>query len=209
MLKVECAPNKDKKSVITIFIDGEPWRHVHTSIFSYRPALPKECASMERLEEKFDSLEYQQAKLYAFKRLSQMSMPSTTLMKSLRQRLVNDHTINRLIEDLKSTGYLNDKEWIASFIRVQSNKKMGPRAIAQKLAMKGLPADQLEEMSEAEQSQEAQKESIMQLLATRYRTRNLSDFREKNKVVAALARRGFDISIILDVLSLRESFSES
>lgn len=203
MLKVECIPNNDKKSTLSILVDGEPWRLIHTSIFGYHHPLPlcKECPDLDHLIQTFNTLEYQQAKQYALKRLSQMSMPSTTLSKSLQQKLVSKPTITRIIHDLNAAGYLNDNEWIASFIRLQKGKKMGPKAIAQKLAAKGLPTDQLtDQLNESladEQSRDEQIHSIQQLLKTRYRSRNLSKFDEKRKVIGSLARRGFDLDIIL------------
>lgn len=207
MLKVDCIPNTERRSSLSILIDGEPWRTIHTSIFGHRPSLPKECPEMELLIQAFQALEFRQAKQYALKRLSQMNMPSTSLAKSLQQKLVTPHTISRVINDLKNIGFLNDKEWIASFIRVQKNKKIGPKAIAQKLAMKGLSLEDLEDPNHEEllnssiQSTEDQKTTIKHLLATRYRTKDLSVFKEKRKVIASLARRGFDLQAILDSMT--------
>lgn len=199
-MKIACLPNNERKSLLVITVDGEPWRQVHPSIFGYRPALLKECPSLEQLAEQFAVLEYRQARQYAIKRLSLLHMPSTTLIKSLTQRLVSEGTIQRLIEELCSLGYLNDQEWIASFIRVQSQRKMGPRAIARKLASKGLSAGQVETTLRESQTTDDQKHSIKQLLSKRYRMRNLSDFKERKKVVAALVRRGFDLSLVLDLV---------
>lgn len=205
-MKIKCSPSSERKSLLTITIDGEPWRHIHPSIFGYRPSLPKECHSIEDFTALFAKLELRQAKQYAIKRLSTMHMPSTTLVRSLKQRLVSNQVISEIIAELTSLGYLNDQEWIASFIRVQSAKKIGPKAIAQKLACKGLPSHQIERLLRESQSTQDQKASIAHLLATRYRTRNLEDFRERKKVVASLVRRGFDLSDVLALVNNGDDF---
>lgn len=200
MLQIEIAPHPNRRSLLTISIDGDLWRNIHTSIFGLRPSLPKNCYSIEQFAEKFAAIEYRQAKYYAIKRLSQLSLPSAKLIKSLKERLVSESVISRLIAELLEAGYINDREWTASYVRIQSQRNIGPRAIAQKLAAKGMASTQVVELLRESQTDEIQRNTIRHLLATRYRTRNLGDFRDKRKVVASLVRRGFDLSLILNVL---------
>ena len=147
----------------------------------------------------FCALEYRMAKLYALRRLSAQSLPSTTLARALRQRLVTEETIERLNEELKQQGYLNDEEWTASYVRGQIARKRGPKAIVQKLAHKGISEEQAHSALESASGADQQKQAIAKLIQTRYASRNLSDFKERQKVIASLARRGFDLSIILIV----------
>jgi len=200
---VECQPHPNYKQRMLIVCDEDSWREIHTTIFGKAPSLPKNCSSLDEFHQKFQVLEYNQAKLYAIKRLSLQSMPSTTLSKALRDRLVSEETTERLIQEFIQLGYLNDAEWTKSFVRQQSAKKMGPRAIAQKLAFKGLPKEEVEAALGVAKNPSQQKESIVKLLSTRYRQRNLTDYKERQKVAASLMRRGFDFSIILDCLRER------
>lgn len=199
-MKIECVPSEGRKAFITIFCDEDPWREVHTAIFGKKFTLPQ-CQSKEELSQKFQALEYRFAKLYVIRRLSAQNLPSSVLSKSLKERLVSEVTTLKLIEEFQELGYLNDGLWIDSFVRVQSQQKRGPKAIAQKLAMKGIAKDQIATALRTSCSISQQKESLKKLLETRYRQRDLSNFREKQKVIASLIRRGFELSLIIEVIN--------
>lgn len=173
--------------------DGTPWREVHTAIFGPKPSLPQGCVSLEEFQDQFFALEYRMAKQYAIKRLSRQSMLSQALARAMRQRLVSEGTVEGLIQELCSSGIINDQDWVSGFIRRQSERKVGPKAIAQKLMGKGVHV-------EIDSDVEKQKEMVVQLLATRYSRRNLSDFRERQKVIASLLRRGFEWEVVLSCL---------
>lgn len=146
------------------------------------------------------NLEYKEAKLYAVRRLSRQNMLSVALAKALKQRAISEATIERLISEFIELGYLNDQEWVAGYVRGQVRRKQGPRSIGLKLMNKGVCREEIEEVIGPLKSDEEQKASILALLSTRYKKRNLTDPSEKQKVVASLARRGFSISAILSVL---------
>lgn len=203
-MQISCAPSTERQSVLTIFCDGSPWRDLHTAIFGRRPALPQHCLSIEEFTEQFFELEYRMAKNYAIRRLSLQGMLSNALARALKERLVSDRVIQNVVEEFVSLGFINDQEWAASFVRSQSNKKMGPRAIAQKLASKGVRGEKLEAALEKSWDSSEQKQLILQLLKSRYAKRDLSDFKERQKVVAALVRRGFDVSTILNCMGKLE-----
>jgi SOS response regulatory protein OraA/RecX len=114
----------------------------------------------------------------------------------LRDRQISEETIERLLADLTKLGVLNDKEWAASFARGQTRKKVGPRAIVQKLANKGVRGENLKEAVEDSWDPIQQQTMILDLLKTRYSKRDLSDFKERKKVISSLVRRGFDLTHI-------------
>lgn len=185
---------------MTVVCDGEPWRDVHMSIFGRRPSLPQGCQTQTQFEEEFRTLECLLAKRYALKRLSTQAMLSTRLSRSLKERLVSENAIEIVIYELRELGLLNDKEWVASFVRVQTSRRVGPRAIAQKLAGKGVRGGNVAEALDGMWDPAEQKKGIRHLLNTRYAKRNLKDPRERQKVIASLARRGFELSEILSLV---------
>ncbi len=201
-MKVDCVPHSERKLLLTIVCEDEAWKEIHTSIFGRRPSLPKHCQSLVEFAEQFNALEYNLAKQYVIKRLSVQSLPSATLQRALKQRLVSESTIERVINDFQQWGYLNDSEWTKNFVRRQMDRKLGPRAIAYKLSCKGLPKEHVEGALKVSGDESQQQAAIAQLLKTRFRQRNLADFREKQKVIAALVRRGFDFSVILATLKV-------
>jgi regulatory protein len=203
-VEIECRPSKGHRTIITIFCDGDPWRDVHLSIFGRRPQLPKNSATLTELSEFFFSLEFRQSRLFALRRLAAQSLPSSGLARLLRQRLVSEQTIERLIEELRQLGYLNDQDWTDSYVRRQMERRVGPRLIAQKLKEKGI-AKMQHSLAKAH-DEENQKKAIHNLLNTRYRSRNLTNFKEKRKLIAALMRRGFDLPVILEYLGAPAEF---
>jgi regulatory protein len=199
-VKVEVIPSQELPQFLTLLVDGENWREVSVSIFGRKPEFLKDYPSLNELEAHFNELEFHQAKCYAFKILAARSLPSSKLKQYLERRQVSDLTIKATIAECQRLGFINDKEWIESFIRTQKMRKAGPQAIRMKLKAKGISSASFEKILENLDSAEERKERIQHLLTTRYRPRNLTDFRERNKVIASLVRRGFDISEILDVL---------
>lgn len=201
-MEVTCVPSPSRRSVLTILLDGEPWREVHAGIFGKKPGLPSICQSEEAFEELFAKVEVQMAKRYALKRLSLQNLLSDSLARSLKEKLVSRQAVDAVIGELSSLGWLNDQEWTASFVRGQSSKKMGPRAIAGKLASKGVRGERLEAALAEAWNKGEQGEQIASLLKGKYRTRDLSDFKERQKVIASLVRRGFELPVILSTLSI-------
>lgn len=197
---ISCTPHPTRSSILTIFWDGEPWREIHTSVFGRRPQLPQNCQNFDEFKTQFFEFEYRQAKNYCLRRLSLQAMLSTALTRALKDRLISEKTIQQVISELNDQGFLNDQEWSASFVRTQTSRKVGPRAIAQKLASKGIKGDVLDTALEKSWDCDTQKKLILSLLKSRYAKRNLNDFKEKQKVIASLVRKGFDFSIILEVI---------
>lgn len=200
-MKIECRPHTRDKLRLTIFIEDEEWGDIHTSIFGRKPSLPKDCLSLEEFQEKFHALEYKVAKNYLIKRLSAQSLPSTTLAKTLKERLISQENIATLLQEFEQQGYINDSQWTQSFVRQQQARKLGPKAIASKLFLKGFDKETITKALKSTGA-DSQQEAIAKLLTTRYRQRDLKDFREKQKLVASLVRRGFDLSIILNTLKI-------
>jgi regulatory protein len=100
---------------------------------------------------------------------------------------------------LVSLGVIDDEAWVASFVRSQS-KRCGLRIIQQKLRAKGISADT---SSFAGDSPAAENEAILHLLNTRYRKKDLSQTKEKQKVIASLMRKGFAYQQIIAALQNR------
>lgn len=185
--------------VLTIIVDGEPWRDIHSHIFGRKPAL---CAkSLTELESQFPIFEYRGALGYTLKRLALKGQPSSELIKSLKERLVSDETIHRIITECQQQGYVNDRDWVESFIRRQMAKNLGSQAILMKLKAKGVSPDLTMDILSRLDNPELQKERIRHLLETRYRTKDLSDYNTRSKVISALSRKGFSFDDIREVVS--------
>lgn len=197
-MKISCCASTEQPQRISLLIDGEPWRDVHPAIFGSKPKLLG--ADLKECKEKFDELEYKGAKRFMLKRLSLKSYYSGELESALSERLVSPSTTAKVIDEFTQLGYLNDCEWIKSTILRLQRQKCGPRAIAMKLYAKGIDKETARAAIESYCDDAAQQENIHRLLASRYRSRNLADPKEKQKVVAALMRKGYALNQIFEAL---------
>jgi len=135
-------------------------------------------------------------KSYVVKRLAMRSFSTQELTKTLRQKKVAPELVEILLQEFLQLGYLNDEAWLESFLAGCTRKKLGPHAIAQKLYQKGYSQSQIEAIV----SQIDSKDSLSQLIASKYKNRNLDDPKEKRKVIASLCRKGFQLDEIFKVL---------
>lgn len=187
---------KDKnRGIGEIKIDGEPWREVSVSIFGRRPDIPN-CQTLEDLEKELENLERKGALKYAIWRLSSKNYLTTELKKKLTEKGVRNSIIEEVIAKCKEYGYLNDQSYIESYVRQQILRKKGPLFIIQKLIAKGISKHKAQEILSASDCKSDHTDAIKTLLETRYKTKNLCDFRERQKVVLSLLRRGFSLETI-------------
>lgn len=181
---------------VHIHYKDELLKKMHLSIIGKGGNLPTFSESEEHLLGLLDQMEASGARQWALKKIAAQPVLSQQLEKSLRERGVSPSTIEQIISDFKRVGYLNDEEWIASFVRVQKMKRVGPQMIVQKLKMKGVPAELIAPYMEDDST----KERIKELLKSKYARRDLTDYKEKQKVVASLARKGYSFEDVFQVI---------
>lgn len=194
-MKLEIHQKSERKEQLILYIDDEPWKEIHCAIFGRQPRFPTKIASIPEWQEIFDGLEYRAAKNYVLKRLSLQSYYSHQLAKLLKERLIQSHTINRLLQECVGWGYLNDEAWLQSFMRGHL-KRHSLRATTIKLQSKGVPPDIIQELMQQWRDPQEEKSKIQHLLQTRYRSKDLKDYKIKQKVFASLARKGYSFDLI-------------
>ncbi|CAF23076.1 regulatory protein RecX [Candidatus Protochlamydia amoebophila] len=193
-LKIEVKPHEWRKELFTLYINEERERDIHSSIFGKKPILPT-CLQLSDWKEMFDRWEYKRTRNYVIWRLSNQSYHSEQLQKLLKDKLVQPVTIQKVIQECKIAGYLNDEDWISSFMR-SHQKKHSLRSILVKLQTKGLTRESLEQIKQEWNQSDQEKNGILTLLRTRYQHQNLRDFVIKQKVVTALMRKGYSFDLI-------------
>lgn len=198
-MKIETIPVKGKIGVMAISIDGEEWREIHRAIFGRQPVWPRSL-SLEEWEKAFELIEYQKARNYVLKRLGVQSYHSEELRKLLLTRLVSTRVTDRLINDFLTKGFLNDEAWLDSFFRIQS-RRYGFPILIQKLAAKGLKREVLASLEAKYRNPEQEREEVKKLLLTKYRSKDLTQIKEKQKVVASLLRKGYSYEKIKKAIS--------
>lgn len=192
-MKIEILPKDGYRGVFSVYIEEEFFTDIHASIFGKKPKL---TFHLEDLHEQFFQQEYLKVKAFVLRRLSQRNYSSFELKKKLKECLVSTRSIEGVLDECRHLGYLDDQSWLEGYISTLQIKKMGPRAIMMKLQSKGVPEEAYLAILAKVVTPENQLERIVKLLETRYKTRDLTDYKEKQKVIASLLRKGFDFELI-------------
>lgn len=196
MIEVKVIPRTGRPQESVICIDGEEWRLIHSTIFGKKPALPQGCEDVQSFESVFTQSEIAAAKRYALRRLAARSYPSTSLRKLLITKHVSVIAADEVIAWCTKQGFINDNDWISSFVRAQAARRLGPNRIIQKLRAKGVP----EHLAEESIRGVGQQEQIRHLLQSRYGSKDLNQPKDKQKVIAALIRKGFEWEVIQEII---------
>lgn len=121
---------------------------------------------------------------------------------ALREKLLNNYseeTADRVIEDMTEYGFLNDEEYAeklaASLIK---GKKYGLYRAKTEMRHKGVP-DALIDEALAQYEHEDYVEQLKELIRKKYSDKT-EDRDDRQKVIAALARRGFGFSEIKEAV---------
>lgn len=142
---------------------------------------------------------FEEVRILAYRRLAIRGYHSTELRHYLEKKLAEHSDIDKVFSELQKLGYLNDEEWVIGAIRSLISRKYGPRAIMFKLMSRGIPEEEITPHLNELKGHQAQ--VIQKIIETKYRTCNLMDFKTKQKVMAALVRKGFDLNEVVLVIT--------
>jgi regulatory protein len=186
--------------IFTVIIDGDIFLEIHSKIFGKNPKFDSKD-NLSAFKEAFLEEEYKKAKKYTLDRLSLRSYPTAELVALLEKNLVSSETIDKIINDCKRYGYLNDKEWIESFVKSETARGVGPQKILYKLRSKGIDANTAEMFLKDNSRDEDVITVLKKLLETKYKRFDLNNYKEKNKVINSLLRKGYSYDSINQVIS--------
>ena len=144
---------------------------------------------MALFEEESRDAEYERARKRAMYLLG--SRPYSTA--ELREKLLNNYseeTADRVVEDMTRYGFLDDEDYARRLASsIIKGKKYGLHRAKAEMRRKGVP-DELTEQVLSEYSREDMTESLTELVRKKYADR-ITERDERQKVIAALARRGY------------------
>ncbi len=152
---------------------------------------PDSFPSLEAIKKWVRETEWKLVRMTAYRLIAMRQYPSSTLQKKFQQKRFSREVIDRIIEELKKNGYLKDDEFIENEILREFRRGYGPRYIELKLRSKNLNGEKVRELI----TNQMQTERIRQLIP------KLALRSNRQKIIAALQRRGFDLEIILKEVS--------
>jgi recX family len=189
-----------KKGRYALMVDGEFAFSLHRDTFLLCPWLQKGAeVSPERLETLRQEDELRSARERALDLLSAAEQTSGTLRQKLL-RWYGEEAVEAAVLRMEELGLINDLDYGRRYAADAVNLRGWPRRrIAMELQKKGIPAEVIEEAL-ADITEETEIETACRLLEGPYRGR-LRDRRERDKVKAALQRRGFSYEVIRQAVS--------
>ena len=189
-----------KKGRYALMVDGEFAFSLHRDTFLLCPWLQKGAeVSPERLETLRQEDELRSARERALDLLSAAEQTSGTLRQKLL-RWYGEEAVEAAVLRMEELGLINDLDYGRRYAADAVNLRGWPRRrIAMELQKKGVPAEVIEEAL-ADITEETEIETACRLLEGPYRGR-LRDRRERDKVKAALQRRGFSYEMIRQAVS--------
>ncbi len=122
--------------------------------------------------------------------------------EELRRKLIQAEfpavLIDRAIIYVKEYGYLDDVRFASSFIRARMNKK-SRLMIKNELLQKGISGEVLEkafQVTYGEEEEDAELAAINKAIAKKTADSKALSYEEKQKLIASLYRKGFDLGKI-------------
>lgn len=202
MSEITYSPDKQKKGVYFLSIDGTLWRSFDSRIFPINVLKDLiNISTLNQFTDQWQELEIRGAKSYALQKLSKKAYSSKELKKFLRDKLVSEDSTNLVLKNLKEKGFVNDQDWMESFIRVGIAKKLSPRALSEKLKAKGCSKEEIIKALEKNYSEKMKKQILAGLIEkeiNRFKAKDTSENRKK--IIAKLYRKGFLLQDIYDLL---------
>lgn len=198
-MNIAFIPKNGNREIWEISVDGDKWREVHRTIFGSKPQLTVD--SENDLQAAFDRYEFKRAKNYVLWRLSKQSYHTEQMAKLLKERRVSGLTIEKVLQSLQESALFDDENWLKTYVQSQLKQHSLP-AVLLKLRKKGFSAETLQTLKEEDRHPEEELATLLHLLKTRYRSKNLHDFKQKQKVTASLLRKGFSFASIKEAFAI-------
>lgn len=189
---------EDPKTLILLW-KGNIWREVPKYLFiNDLRKISTEIAWNDFLNQ-FHLLEESAAKKLALFLLSKKNYLISDLEAKLRARGFSPLAIQAAIEFCLNKGFLNDQQEVLRLIAKEERKGLGAKAILFKLRQKKKINDSLLRQS-LDQSAISERETLERWLSKHAKKIQRDDPIAMRKLIAKLARRGFSIELIFELL---------
>lgn len=123
------------------------------------------------------------------------------IVDALRMNAYPEQAIARVMARLQEEGYIDDTAFAKQWVDVRTSKGMGTRRIRQELRIKGISQDGIEEAL-ASADEDEMLNAAVKMAEKASRGRSLSDPSDRQKIIAALARRGYDFTMSKKALQM-------
>ncbi len=143
--------------------------------------------------------ELTRAKKRALYLLTDMDRTEQQLLEKLQKTGYSEETIQKTMEYVKSYGYIDDKKYASHYIQSLKNSRSKKRLFFD-LNKKGVSQDIVETAFEDEGDYD-EKPLIRKMALKKLKNLSIEDPKDRQKLAAHLARKGFRSSDIFSVIS--------
>lgn len=144
------------------------------------------------------------AKHYALWLLGRRAYSEKRLRDKLRQKKYPEGDIEQIIKYCLERKFLNDLEYAKSFIRTRlSLRPRGQRVLRLELLKRGISDENIKEALASKDTNQASEVELARRLVEqkRFQYAGIDEQTRNRRLFALLARRGFSISIIKEVIN--------
>jgi len=121
------------------------------------------------------------------------------LVDALRKNAYPEHAIAKVMAYLTEAGYMNDMAFAQQWASSRVHKGLGSRRIRQELRQKGISQADIDE-AVSDLDEEELLSAAIKIAEKAAKGKDLASPSDRQKVLAALARRGYDYSLARQVL---------
>lgn len=132
--------------------------------------------------------------------LASRSRTEKEIVVSLQINAYPEQTIARVMARLTEAGYLNDADFAEHWAASRLNKGIGARRIRMELRQKGISQEEIDAALSAVDNDDVM-QGALKVAEKAARGKDLSVPSDRQKILAALARRGYDFSVAKEALN--------
>ena len=156
----------------------------------YRTGMPFDQMAHEEL---IRTRAYHFALEKAVSLLASRARTEKELVQALRKNAYDELTVAKVMSRLQEAGYINDLEYADRWAASRSAKGLGSRRIRIELKQKGVSSEAIDHVISTLPEDDLM-EGALKAVQKAARGKNLSAPADRQKVLAALARRGYDFA---------------
>ena len=190
---------KAEKSKVRIYIDETIAFQLTEKDLEKLSLVEGQSILPEQYEKLIEGIIYPRAIEKALTILKYSDRCEQELRSKLSKEEYGNDIIVRVIEYVKHYGYLNDERFATAFVKARKNRK-SKLMIKNELLQKGISKDILQTVFEAEyeteEEEDAEMIAIRKAIAKKTSDPQSLSFEAKQKLIASLYRKGFDLGKI-------------
>lgn len=199
-----------KRGRLAVLVDGEQVLDLTKACVEKLGLHPGQSLLPEAQDEIRRTAALQEARVAAVKALGRRARTRLDLQRRLLRQGLPQEAVSQTLDWLADHKYLDDEQYAHQRWQALAERKLGARAISQKLVQEGVPKALAESLMANTDNALHETEQVRQLALRRNEgLKKLPWPQRRQRIYAYLARRGFAMEAISDALSRLDDGQES